>query len=113
MNVLPMKKKIAIISALVRGSGIRATEGITGVEKKTISKLALAVGEGCARLLDAKMRNVNATQIQFDEQWSFVNTKQGHLKADSPLDFGDSACERLLGVEASASPPSEATYAPR
>ncbi|HZS42024.1 MAG TPA: hypothetical protein VFF06_34585 [Polyangia bacterium] len=89
MNVLPLKKKIAIISALVRGSGIRATEAITGVEKKTVGRLALAVGEGCSRLLDAKMRKLNATLLQFDEQWSFVNTKQGHLKPDSPSEFGD------------------------
>jgi len=89
VNVLPLKKKIAIISSLIRGSGIRATEGITGVQKKTISRLALAVGEGCARLLDAKMRNLNATQLQFDEQWSFVNTKQGHLRPDSSPEFGD------------------------
>jgi IS1 family transposase len=84
-----MKTRVQIISALIRGAGIRATQGITGVEKKTIGRLALAVGEGCSRLLDAKMRNLNAPELQFDEQWSFVNTMQGHLKPESSPDYGD------------------------
>src|SRR5262249_14325469 len=39
--------------------------------------------------LDAKMRNLTAPMLQFDEQWSFVNTKEAHLRPDSPSEFGD------------------------
>jgi IS1 family transposase len=89
VSVLAFEKQIEIISALVRGSGMRATTAITETHRTTISKLALAVGEGCQRLLDAKMRNLDASLLQFDEQWSFVNTKQAHLRPGSSTDFGD------------------------
>ena len=89
MNVLPFGKQVEIVSALVRGSGVRATVAITETHKRTISKLALRVGEGCARLLDASMRNLEAPILQFDEQWSFVHTKAAHLKSHSPTEAGD------------------------
>jgi IS1 family transposase len=34
-----------------------------------------AAGEKCARLLDTKLRNVQAAQVQIDETWGFVRCK--------------------------------------
>ena len=34
------------------------------------------VGENCQRLLDAKVKNVAASDIQVDELWSFVGMKE-------------------------------------
>ena len=42
-NVLPMEKKVAVISALAEGSGIRQIERITGVHRDTIMRLGVRV----------------------------------------------------------------------
>ena len=58
-NVLPTDKKITIISSLCEGSSIRSIERITGVHRDTIMRLGVKVGQGCATLLDEKMRDLH------------------------------------------------------
>lgn len=70
-NVLSIDKQVAIISALAEGSGIRQIERITGVHRDTIMWLGVRVGQGCADLLDSKMRNLSCQHLQFDEVWGF------------------------------------------
>jgi DNA-directed RNA polymerase specialized sigma24 family protein len=55
-NRLPEEKQIAVISALAEGCSIRAISRITGIHQDTICRLGVRVGQGCARLLDQKMR---------------------------------------------------------
>jgi hypothetical protein len=55
---LPTEKKVAIVSALAEGSGIRQIERMTGVHRDTIMRLGVKVGKGCAGLVDAKMRDI-------------------------------------------------------
>src|SRR5467141_1773594 len=78
-NVLNTDKKIAVISALAEGSGIRQIERMTGVHRDTIMRLGVRVGEGCANLLDHKMRNLSCQHLQFDELWGFIGKKQKHV----------------------------------
>jgi len=75
-NILPNDKKVAVISMLCEGSSIRAIERITGVQKKTISRLAVRVGEACKQIMDEKMRGLTCKQIEVDEIWGFVGSKQ-------------------------------------
>jgi IS1 family transposase len=75
-NILPIEKKVAVISMLCEGSSIRAIERITGVQKKTIGRLALRVGAACKAIMDEKMRDLNCKQIEVDEIWGFVGAKQ-------------------------------------
>lgn len=56
MNILSFDKQVSIISALVEGVSIRATERLTGVHRDTIMRLGLRVGFGCAAIHDALMR---------------------------------------------------------
>jgi IS1 family transposase len=79
-NHLSIDKKIAVTAALAEGSSIRSIERMTGVHRDTIMRLGVRVGQGCARLLDAKMRNLNSTSIQVDEIWGFVGKKDKNLK---------------------------------
>jgi hypothetical protein len=67
-NVLSIEKQVAIINALAEGSGIRQIECMTGVHRDTIMRLGVRVGQGCAGLLDRKMRNLSCQQLQFDVQ---------------------------------------------
>lgn len=81
-NVLPIEKQVAIINALAEGSGIRQIERMTGVHRDTIMRLGVRVGQGCAGLLDRKMRNLSCQQLQFDEIWGFIAKKERHCTVD-------------------------------
>jgi IS1 family transposase len=88
-NVLPMEKKITVISALAEGSGIRQIERMTGINRNTIMSLGVRVGQGCAALLDRKVRNLTCQHLQFDELWGFIGKKQKHVLPDDSPDCGD------------------------
>jgi hypothetical protein len=49
---------------------------MSGVHRDTIMRLGVRVGEGCQRIMDEKMRNLNCRRIQVDEVWGFVGMKQ-------------------------------------
>ncbi len=88
-NILSTDKQVAVISALAEGSGIRQIERITGVHRDTIMRLGVRVGQGCAALLDSKMRNLSCKQLQFDELWGFIGKKERHCRPDDSLELGD------------------------
>jgi IS1 family transposase len=88
-NVLPKDKQIAVIAALAEGSSLRAVTRITGIHRSTIAGLALRVGQGCARLLDEKMRNLTCNFLQFDEIWGFIGKKEKHRMVDDDPTLGD------------------------
>ncbi len=88
-NNLPMEKQVAIISNLAEDMSIRAIERITGVHRDTIMRLGIRVGEGCARVLDTQMRNLNSANIQVDEIWGFIGKKQKNVTEDDSPELGD------------------------
>jgi IS1 family transposase len=88
-NILNTDKQIAVISALAEGSSIRSIERITGVHRDTIMRLGVRVGQGCAGLLDAKMRNLPCRLLQFDEIWGFIGKKERHCTPDDNMELGD------------------------
>ncbi len=89
MNILPLDKQIQIVSALVEGCSIRATERLTDTHRDTIMRLGLRIGEGCAMLHDGMMRGLHVNLIEFDEAWSYVGKKQKRLKPTDGRDKGD------------------------
>jgi hypothetical protein len=66
-NVLSADKQIGIIGALCEGSSIRSIERITGVHRDTIMRLGVKVGQGCAALMDATMRDLPCERLEMDE----------------------------------------------
>lgn len=88
-NKLPKDKQVAIISALAEGSSMRAISRMTGVHQDTICRLGVRVGQGCARLLDQKMRDLTCRFLQFDEIWGFIGKKEKHLSIDDDPTLGD------------------------
>lgn len=76
MNALPLQMKVQIISALAEGNAIRAIERMTGVHRDSIMRLGVRIGEGCAKVMDRVMRNIDCPLIQMDEIWGFVGKKQ-------------------------------------
>jgi IS1 family transposase len=81
-NVLPREKQVAVISALVEGCSMRATERMTGVNRETIGTLLVRVGNGCADLMDEKMRDLGCDRLEIDELWAFVSKKQRHVTSE-------------------------------
>ena len=87
MNVLPFEKQVQVISALTEGCSIRSTERLTNVNRNTIMSLGVRVGEGCARLHDRTMRDLQVNTIELDEQWDFIAKKQRHVRQGDPDAF--------------------------
>lgn len=69
-----------VIGALAEGSSIRSIERITGIHRDTIMRLGVKIGQGCKRVLDAKMRNLKCEHIEVDEIWGFIGKKQRNLR---------------------------------
>jgi IS1 family transposase len=76
MNILPRHRQAEVVSAVVEGCSIRATERLTDVHRDTIMRLGVAVGEGCHALNDRTMRDLNVGCVELDEIWSYVGKKQ-------------------------------------
>jgi IS1 family transposase len=87
-NVLPMEKKISVISALAEGQSIRSVERMLGIHRDTIMRLGVRVGHGCERLLDSMMRNLPCERIQVDEIWGYVGAHQRFARKENP-EHGD------------------------
>lgn len=90
MSILRKDQRIQILAHLVEGTGIRSTARLCGVDRTTVNKLALDLGEGCLVLHDELMRDLRVPLVQVDEQWSFVKKKQKRIKeTDDPEIVGD------------------------
>src|ERR1700674_6096992 len=76
MNILSRDQQIAVIAALTEGIGVRAVARIAGVNRKTVARLALTIGRGCAELHDRMMVGLRVGRIELDELWAYVGKKQ-------------------------------------
>jgi hypothetical protein len=58
MNILPLDRQTAVVSALVEGNSIRSTERLTETHRDTIMRLGVRIGlgRGCAALHDLMFR---------------------------------------------------------
>src|SRR5215212_8999811 len=88
-NVLPREKQIAVIAALAEGSSIRAIERMTGINRNTIMNVGVGVGQGCTKILDAKMRDLTCQFLQFDEIWGFIGKQEKHRMINDDPTLGD------------------------
>jgi IS1 family transposase len=92
MNNLPHDKQVEIIAALCEGVGQRAVARLTDTDRKTVSRLALRVGRGCAELHDRMMVGLRVQRIECDELWAYVghkrNPQKGPKRHPSPV-MGD------------------------
>jgi IS1 family transposase len=61
---------------------------MTGVAKKTVTRLLVELGEACSVYQDKVMRNLKCRRLQLDEIWSFVYAKSKNVPADRAGEFG-------------------------
>jgi hypothetical protein len=83
-NIISKYRQITITAALAEGNSIRSIERMTGVQRDTIMCLDVRIGQGRARILEQKMRDLNSTRIWLDEIWGFVGKKD-----ENPDPFDD------------------------
>ena len=90
MSYLTLAKQTQIIAGLVEGNSIRSMERATGAHRDTIMRLALRVGDGCAKIMDEEMRNLTCQKLQADEIWAYVGKKQKQITPeDDTSKLGD------------------------
>jgi len=75
---LPDDKSLLILTLMLEGNSIRSIERITGVEKKTITRVLLHAGEHCEQLMKQKINGVAVRDVEADEIWGFVGCKNRH-----------------------------------
>src|SRR5580700_3906695 len=75
-NILKTEKKVAVVSMLAEGSSMASIARITGIHPDTIMRLAVRIGQACAKIQDEKMRGLACQQIEVDEIWGFIGAKQ-------------------------------------
>jgi IS1 family transposase len=88
-NALPKDKQIAVTAALAEGNSIRSIERMTGIHRDTIMRLGVRIGQGCARLLDEKMRGLDCQRLELDEVWGYIGKKMRHVQEGDDPTFGD------------------------
>jgi IS1 family transposase len=88
-NILKREKQIAVVAALAEGMAIRQIERMTEIHRDTIMRLGVRVGQGCARIMDEKMRDLDCRNIQVDELWGFIQKKKKNLKPEDDSTRGD------------------------
>jgi len=88
-NHLSTDKQIAVTAALAEGNSIRSIERMTGIHRDTIMRLGVRIGQGCARLLDQKMRNLDCGRIEIDEVWGFIGKKRAQVTEYDDPTMGD------------------------
>src|SRR5688572_17369867 len=71
-----------VLNLLVEGNSLRSIKRLTGVHRDTAMRLMVQVGDKCREFLDRRMRGLRLDHVQADEIWTFVQKKQGRVKAD-------------------------------
>ena len=100
MNKLPTAKRVQILGMLVEGMSMRATARLTGVSLNTVAKLLQDAGAAAEAHHQEHLRGVRAEQLQCDELWSFVYSKEGHVEhaKAAPPEAGDAWTFTALDV---------------
>lgn len=79
MNILSIDKRALIFQHLIEGCSMRSTTRLTGAAKKTVERLLVSAGTGCAELLDRLMVDLSCKRLECDEIWSFCYAKEKNV----------------------------------
>lgn len=77
-------KAVQVVEMLAETMGIRAAARLSRLDKDTVLRILESAGEHCARLLDAKIRNVKVPFVQCDEVFSYVQQKPNGKNEKDP-----------------------------
>jgi IS1 family transposase len=90
MNKLSIEERAKVVGCLIEGCSIRSTVRMTGVAKKTVSRLLVETVMACLKYQDEVMRGLSCKTLQVDEVWSFVGCKESSATDEQKeKGFGD------------------------
>ena len=89
-NVLPWEQRVRVLAALLDGNSERAVERMTEVNRGTVGRLVMTLGEGAVRLHDRLVRDLATPLIQMDEIWSYVGKKAARVTEADEAGIGES-----------------------
>jgi IS1 family transposase len=93
----PVPEKVeGVINLLVEGCSIRSIQRLTGIDQNTIMKILVLAGDRCEWVLEEKIQNLPAVDVQCDELWGFVGCNEKRNHAGDP-ERGDAYC--LIAIE--------------
>jgi len=78
------KEASKVVHLIAETMGIRAISRFTGFDQQTILNILESSGEHCARLLDARIKNLKVEQVQADEVFSYVQQKPNGENTHDP-----------------------------
>ena len=98
---VPGDKIVAVAAHLKEGCGIRKTARLTGVSKDGVTSVAIRLGLQAYALHNSRVRDLEASEAQFDEKWAFVQKKQKNCDPLEPndVDNGDQWDHPAIDVE--------------
>src|SRR5438046_573819 len=76
MNRLSQDRRAAVIRGLVEGGSVRAVARMTGVDKDTVLRLLVEVGEFCSIYQYHALRNLPCKRLEMDEIWAYCGSKK-------------------------------------
>ncbi len=79
MNILPLDKRVRIVSALVEGNSLRSISRMASCSINTLTKFVADFGPVCEAFHDEHVRGVGAKRVQCDEIWAFCYAKDKNL----------------------------------
>ncbi len=87
MNKTPNNTRAMILKCLTEGMSARATSRLTSASRGTVLRLLAEVGEFVEAYSDLRVRNLNTTRVEADEQWSYVGAKARNATQDGHGDI--------------------------
>jgi IS1 family transposase len=87
MNKLSTDRRAAVIRGLVEGGSIRGVARMSGVDKDTVLRLLVEVGEFCSIYQYHALRNLPCKRVQCDEIWAFCGAKAKNAKREGQGDI--------------------------
>lgn len=87
------------IRMLVEGCSIRSVERMTGIRAASLVDLLLIAGKRCERLLESRIRNVEVSDVQADEAWSFIQVKEAHKRPEQAHDDTIGDCYTWICID--------------
>ena len=87
----PTKMVCIALKELAEGLGVRAVARIHGVEPDTVLDWLRKAGQHCEQLSEYMMQELELSQVQLDELWTFVRKKERMLSEWEKLhtEYGD------------------------
>ena len=77
------------IRMLAEGMSIRSVSRLMEMSIPTVVNLVRLAGHHADFAMDRHLKGVRCRSLQVDEMWTYVNTKQRHLRPGDPHEYGD------------------------